>query len=384
MAEEHAMPRRRKCKPVALSPVPALKPNAAGVDIGAAEIYIAVPPDRDTQPVRRFATFTEDLRVAADWLERCGIQTVAMESTGVYWIPLFQILEARGLQVCLVNARHVKNVPGRKSDVSDCQWLQYLHAVGLLRACFRPEQQVCAVRSLVRYRESLVEMAAVYLQHMQKALDQMTLQLHHVISDLSGTTGMAILGAILAGERDPHKLARLRDPHIKATEATIAKSLVGDYRREHLFTLSQSVAAYRHYQQLLAACDAEIEQLLEEFSGGAGPDAPALPEPKDRHKPRRNEMRFDLRGHLYRIVGVESDPDSGHQRTDRTYHLDEATDSFTTRCASGEIRVFRRCFCPCRDKGEMTCALGWIDLKRIMQRQKQEQKANSNNSFSAL
>ena len=207
--------RRKKAPPRGLAPAPVLEPNAAGVDIGATEIYVAVPPDRDSQPVRQFATFTEDLIAAADWLERCGIDTVAMESTGVYWIPLFQMLEGRGLKVCLVNARHVKNVPGRKSDVSDCQWLQYLHAVGLLRASFRPSNQVCAVRSLMRYRESLVEMATVHLQHMQKALDQMNLQLHHVISDLSGTTGMAILDAILSGERDPRRLAELRDPRIK-------------------------------------------------------------------------------------------------------------------------------------------------------------------------
>jgi transposase len=193
--------RRKKARPRGFALVPVLEPNAAGVDIGATEIYIAVPADRDSEPVRRFTTFTEDLIAAADWLERCRIRTVAMESTGVYWIPLFQMLESRGLKVCLVNARHVKNVPGRKTDVSDCQWLQYLHAVGLLRASFRPEQQVCAVRSLMRYRESLVEMATVHLQHLQKALDQMNLQLHHVISDLSGTTGMAILDAVLAGER---------------------------------------------------------------------------------------------------------------------------------------------------------------------------------------
>jgi transposase len=297
--------RRKKLGPRGVSSTPVLEPNAAGVDIGATEIYVAVPPDRDERPVRRFETFTGDLLAAAGWLERCGVRTVAMESTGVYWIPLFQILEARGLKVCLVNARYVKNVPGRKSDVSDCQWLQYLHAVGLLRASFRPEQQVCAVRSLLRYRESLVQMAAVHLQHMQKALDQMNLQLHHVISDLSGTTGMAIVDAILDGERDAHQLARLRDPRIKASAETIAKSLLGDYRREHLFTLRQSVAAYRHYQELLAGCDVEIERMLAEFSDSAGPDAPALPEPKDRHKPRRNEMRFDLRGHLYRIFGVD-------------------------------------------------------------------------------
>jgi transposase len=297
--------RRKQTPPRGVSPTPVLEPNAAGVDIGATEIYIAVPADRDSQPVRRFATFTEDLMAAADWIQGCGIETVAMESTGVYWIPLFQMLEGRGLKVCLVNARHVKNVPGRKSDVCDCQWLQYLHAVGLLRASFRPEQQICAVRSLMRYRESLVEMATVHLQHMQKALDQMNLQLHHVISDLSGTTGMAILDAILAGERDPRRLARLRDGRIQATEATIAKSLVGDYRREHLFTLRQSVVAYRHYQQLLAACDVEIEQMLAEFTAGTGPDTPALSPPKDRHKPRRNELKFDLRGHLYRIFGVD-------------------------------------------------------------------------------
>ena len=296
---------RKKTKPEMLSSAPVLERNAAGVDVGATEIYVAVPAERDPQAVRRFATFSEDLRAAADWLQQCGIETVAMESTGVYWIPFFQLLEQRGLKVCLVNARHVKNVPGRKTDVSDCQWLQYLHAVGLLRASFRPEQQVCAVRSLMRYRESLVEMAAVHLQHMQKALDQMNLQLHHVISDLSGTTGMAILDAILGGERDPRKLAALRDPRIKASSATIAKSLVGDYGREHLFTLGQSVVAYRHYQQLLAATDVEIEQMLGEFSDRTGPDAPALEEPKDRHKLRRNEMRFDLRGHLYRILGFD-------------------------------------------------------------------------------
>src|ERR1700678_1242396 len=306
MGEGGAMAKRqKKAPPRGLAPVPVLEANAAGVDIGATEIYIAVPVDRESRPVRRFTTFTEDLIAAADWLERCGVRTVAMESTGVYWIPLFQMLESRGLKVCLVNARHVKNVPGRKTDVSDCQWLQYLHAVGLLRASFRPEPAVCAVRSLMRYRESLVEMATVHLQHMQKALDQMNLQLHHVISDLSGTTGMAILDAILAGERDPRKLAALRDPRIKADAKTIAKSLAGYYRREHLFTLRQSVVAYRHYQEQMAACDVEIEQMLGEVSDGAGAGAPGLAEPKDRHKPRRNELRFDLRGHLYRIFGVD-------------------------------------------------------------------------------
>lgn len=232
--------------------LPQLKPHAAGIDIAATELYVAVPNDSDPQPVRAFGTFTQDLHALADWLQKCGVQTVAMESTGVYWIPLFQVLEARGLEVCLVNARHVKNVPGRKSDVADCQWLQYLHAVGLLRASFRPPQQVCAVRSLLRHRDTLVTYAASHVQHMQKALTQMNLQLHHVLSDLTGKSGLAILDALLGGERDPHRLAALRDFRVKADEATIAKALVGDWRAEHLFTLRQALAAYRHYQQLIS------------------------------------------------------------------------------------------------------------------------------------
>jgi transposase len=188
-----------------------LQPNAAGVDIGATEIYIAVPPDRDSQAVRSFRTFTADLRAAAEWLKQCRIESVAMESTGVYWVPFFQILEAAGFKVFLVNARHVKNVPGRKSDVADCQWLQYLHSVGLLRASFRPEQAVCAVRSILRHRESLVQIATIHVQHMQKALDQMNLQLHHVISDITGVSGIAIIEALLNGERDPVVLAQMCD-----------------------------------------------------------------------------------------------------------------------------------------------------------------------------
>jgi transposase len=285
--------------------LPCLEPNAAGVDVGATEIYIAVPPDRDPHPVRSFRTFTGDLHAAAEWLKGCHIQTVAMESTGVYWIPFFQILEAQGFKVLLVNARHVKHVPGRKSDVSDCQWLQYLLSVGLLRASFRPEQAVCIVRSLLRHRDSLVQMASTHIQHMQKALDQMNLQLHHVISDITGLTGMAIVESILKGERDPLALAKLRDPRIKATASTIAKALVGDYRPEHLFTLRQSLAAYRHYQELIAECDVEIERCLATFQSKVDPRQRPLKGSQDRHKPRRNELRFDLRSHLYRILGVD-------------------------------------------------------------------------------
>ena len=279
--------------------------NAAGVDIGATEIYIAVPGDRDPQPVRHFSTFTEDLHAAAAWLKACNIESVAMESTGVYWIPLFQILEARGFTVFLVNAHHVKNVPGRKSDVSDCQWLQYLHSVGLLRGSFRPEQAVCTVRSILRHRDSLVQMASSHVQHMQKALDQMNLQLHHVISDITGLTGITILEAILAGERNPHQLAKLRDRRVKATEETIAKSLVGDYRREHLFTLRQSLEAFRHYQQLIGACDTEIEQYLEAFESKLDPPPGSTSPSKDGSKLKASEPRFDLQTHFHRIFGVD-------------------------------------------------------------------------------
>ena len=279
--------------------------NAAGVDIGATEIYIAVPGDRDPQPVRCFSTFTEDLHAAADWLKACHIETVAMESTGVYWIPLFQILEARGFQVLLVNAHHVKNVPGRKSDVSDCQWLQYLHSVGLLRGSFRPEQAVCTVRSILRHRDGLVQMASSHVQHMQKALDQMNLQLHHVISDITGRTGITILEAILAGERNPHQLAKLRHRRVKATEETIAKSLVGDYRREHLFTLRQSLAAFRQYQDWIADCDREIAQYLEQFESKLDPPPRPTSPSEDGSKPKTSEPRFDLQTHLHRIFGVD-------------------------------------------------------------------------------
>jgi len=300
------MARKRKPKRKSVWGLPILQPDAAGVDIGAHEIYVAVPADRDPQPVRCFTTFTRDLHALADWLQECRIRSVAMESTGVYWIPLFQILEARAMEVCLVNARYVKNVPGRKSDVSDCQWLQYLHSVGLLRASFRPSQEVCQVRSLLRHRESLVQMAAVHIQHMQKAFDQMNVQIHHVISDLTGKTGIAIIEAILAGERDPEKLAQLRDPHIRVSSQVVVQSLVGDYRREHLFTLRQSLAAYRHYHALMTACDQEIKACLGEFDSQIDCRQHPLPPARDSHrKPRGNEMHFDLRGELYRILGVD-------------------------------------------------------------------------------
>jgi len=282
--------------------LPVMRPNAGGIDIGATEIFVAVPADRDTESVRAFPTFTQDLHVLADWLQQCRVDTVAMESTGVYWIPLFQILEARGIEVHLVNAQHVHHVPGRKSDVLDCQWLQYLHSVGLLRASFRPEHAVCEIRSLMRHRENLVQMACVHVQHMQKSLDQMNLQIHHVISDITGVTGLAIVDAIVAGNTNPKELAKLRDHRIKASVETVTKSLVGNYRPEHIFTLKQSLTAYRHYQKLIADCDQEVQQRVEAFqSKDGGPTAAA--DSSSGTPP--SSPGFNLHSHLERIFGVD-------------------------------------------------------------------------------
>jgi transposase len=285
--------------------LPVVEPDAAGIDIGATEVYVAVPVDRDPRPIRCFKTFTIDLQKLADWLQQCGIRCVAMESTGVYWIPLFQILEERNFVVRLVNARHVRNVPGRKTDVSDCQWIQHLHSVGLLRGSFRPDDEICAIRSLWRHRETLIQLATVHLQHMQKALDQMNVQIHHVISELAGTTGLAIVEAILAGERDPYKLAQLRDWRIKATEETIIKSLVGDYREEHIYVLRQSLQCYRSYQQMIQDLDVEVKRRMRSLPSKVDPvERPIAKERNPRKTPRRTEPH-DLRVDLYRAFGVD-------------------------------------------------------------------------------
>jgi len=287
--------------------LPVLHPDAAGIDVGASEIFVAVPADRDAEPVRSFATFTRDLNSLADWLQACGIRSAAMESTSVYWIPLHQILEARGIEVCLVNAHHVKNVPGRKTDVSDCQWIQYLHSVGLLRASFRPPAVICAIRSLWRHRDSLIQMAAEHVMHMQKALDQMNLQVHRVLSDITGLSGLRILDAILAGERDPIKLAQLCHSRVKSSQDTVAKSLEGDYRIEHVFALRQSLAGYRYYQGLIAEVDQEIQRQLADLkTTAAGDSTPPKRTKKTPYQRYRYEPAgFDLRGELYRIFRVD-------------------------------------------------------------------------------
>lgn len=274
--------------------------NAAGIDIGSASHFVAVPTDRDAQPVREFKTFTGDLEALADWLQGCAVDTVAMESTGVYWIPLYELLDARGFTVLLVNARHVKNVSGRKSDVLDCQWLQQLMSYGLLRGAFRPAEAVCVLRSLARQREMLLRSQSRHVQHMQKALTQMNVQLGNVIADLVGATGQKIVRAIVAGERDPQVLAALRDVRTRASATQIANSLHGNWRAEHLFALKQALAAFDFVATQLTECDREIEAQLERLHVHAG-----SPGPGKRRRRGRNAPKFDLREHLFKLCGVD-------------------------------------------------------------------------------
>src|SRR5215510_2323187 len=279
--------------------------NAAGVDIGAASHYVAVPPGRAPEggDVRAFGAFTAGLYLLAECLTQCGIETVAMEYPGVYWIPLLELLSARGFDVRLVDPRQLKRVPGRKTDVLDCQWIQPLHTFGLLAAAFRPDDQICVLRSYLRQRATLVTYAARHIQHMQKALQQMNLKLAHVVSDITGRTGLAIIRAILDGQRNPRALATLRDPHGKADADTIARALDGSWRAEHLFELRQAVELFEFYQTQIAACDREIEAQLARFADK--PDAPPLADAGRRRKARRTALSFDARQHLQRLTGVD-------------------------------------------------------------------------------
>jgi transposase len=277
--------------------------NAAGIDIGSERHMVAVPEGRDTVSVREFGTFTTDLEALASWLKQCGVTTVAMESTGVYWIPLFELLERRGFEVKLVDARHVKNVSGRKSDVLDCQWIQQLHTYGLLTGAFRPPDEVCVLRSYLRQREMLTQSSSMHIQHMQKALQQMNLLLHNVVSDITGVTGMKIIKAILAGERDPRVLAGNRDERCRNNTATIAKSLVGNYREEHLFALRQAVDLYETYQAKIADCNQAIIKQVEK-QPDISDDEPPNP---DKQVPARDRIRdgVDVRDLLFKKTGVD-------------------------------------------------------------------------------
>jgi transposase len=299
-------PEKKKRTKINLDSLTLIEPNAAGIDIGHREHWCAVPSDRCARPVRAFGTYTEDLERMADWLRQCGIRTVAMEATGVYWIAAFQVLERRGLEVRLVNARQVKNVSGRKSDVLDCQWLQRLHSYGLLQASFRPADAMCVLRTYLRYREELVGARSVQCQHLQKALQQMNIQLHQVLSDVTGVSGLRIIEAILAGEREVKKLAGLADRRVRASQATIEKALRGDYRAEHLFVLRSAFELYQIYEAKIARCE---EQILAQMA--TLPTCPAAEQkPLPPRKPGR-PLRYDLvagtdvRQELYRCTGVD-------------------------------------------------------------------------------
>jgi transposase len=278
--------------------------DAAGIDIGSASHFVAIPEGREEVTVREFESFTADLYELADWLTSCGIKTVAMESTGIYWMPLFEILEERGFEVRLVNPKHLKNVPGRKSDVLDCQWLQQLHTFGLLLGSFRPDQHICELRAYTRQRDGLVKLISSHILSMQKALGLMNIQLHNVLSDITGQTGFKIIRAIVAGERCAKKLAAFRDKRCKNKLEVIEKSLVGNYKPEHVFKLRQELALYDKFQELLAECDLAIEACIQNFEDKIDVVTKPLA-PAKQQKRRKNELYFDARESLYKMIGVD-------------------------------------------------------------------------------
>jgi transposase len=283
-----------------------INPHAAGVDIGSREHWACVPRAASDRPVRRFGTFTADLEAMAAWFKECGVTSVAMEATGVYWIPLFQILEGAGLQVLLVNARQTKNVAGRKSDVQDCQWIQRLHTYGLLQGSFRPADPYCVLRTYLRHRDELVSARSTQCQHLQKALLQMNVQLPQVLSDVTGVSGLAIIGAIIQGERDPAVLAALVDRRVRASQATIQQALQGDYRAEHLFVLQQAYELHATYEAKIAACDEQIVREAATLPAKVDPARQPLPPRKAGRAPGLDKMAgVDLRPELYAKLGVD-------------------------------------------------------------------------------
>jgi transposase len=296
-----------------------LHPYAAGIDVGATGHSVCVPEDavrKGESPVRQFEAFTGDLDRLVEWLKGCHVKTVAMESTGVYWIPLYQKLETAGMEVVLVNARHLKRVPGRKTDILDCQWLQQMHSYGLLSGSFRPADDICVLRTYLRHRSNLVAGCGMQVQHMQRALDQMNIHLHHVVSDLDGETGLAILDAILAGERDPKELVKLRHPRCsKSTVEQMEAALVGDWREEHLFVLRQGLECYRAIQRQIEECDVATGKVLERVKANATestdprpenpPAAPDSAKKRRRKQPRGNAPQQDFTAQLERICGVD-------------------------------------------------------------------------------
>ena len=284
----------------------AVYPDTAGIDIGAESHHVSVPEDRDEHPVREFGCYTSDLSALGDWLKECGVKTVVMESTGVYWIPTYRVLQEQGFEVQLVDARHAKHVPGRKTDVWDCQWLRQLHTYGLLRGCFIPPQEIQVVRTYWRHRTELVQSCAQQIHLMQKALEQMNVQLHKAVSDITGVTGMGIIRAIVSGEHDPVVLAQMRQRGVKKSEEELAKALTGHYSAEHLFTLGQALATYDFHQEQIRECDEKLAECMSRFEdhpdGEEGTSECCGPTGGTR---RKNQPHFDLAGELVRISGVD-------------------------------------------------------------------------------
>jgi len=296
-------PRQRKTGRGSRTLLPRLNPDVAGIDCGASEHVVAVPPDRDPAPVQTFTTFTHDLIRLADWLQACGIKSVAMESTGVYWIPIYELLEARGFEVLLVNARHLKNVPGRKSDVSDAEWIRDLHSVGLLRGSFRPTAAVVTLRAYLRHRQTLIDSAGIYIQRMQKALVQMNVQLPRVVSDITGVTGLRIIRDIVAGERDPQQLAQHRDVRCKASAAEIVAALTGHYLPEHVFALEQNLQLYDMCHRQMTTSDRTVEAHVQTLTAPLAPAPTPLPAASRPAQRKANEPAFDIRTPLHQLTG---------------------------------------------------------------------------------
>lgn len=294
-------PRVLRSKRKIIGPLTIVNPHAAGIDAGSEQHWVSVPEDRDGQPVRAFGTFTEDLHKLADWLLACGIKTVAIEATGVYWIPLFEVLEERRLGPKLVDSRSIGRRNKKKTDVVDCQWIRQLHTHGLLDGAFRPNAEMLPLRAFMRQRRMLIEYASDHIRHMQKALDLMNLKLHLVISDIAGVSGLRIIHAILEGKRDPKELAAMREPGCKNSEQTIAKALVGNYRDEHLFALRQAVELFEEYGKKLSACDEKIAVVLTDFEKKA--DRANLT--KKSSTRRKNQPRFDARSLIFEMTGVD-------------------------------------------------------------------------------
>src|ERR1044071_2483364 len=305
------MPKQKPKKIRLTNSLPTIHLNAAAVDIGSEEHWVAVPADRDPRPVRRLTAFTDDLYALAGWLSAGGVDTVAMGATGVYWLPLYDILEQRGFDVHLVNSKHVQNVTGRKTDILDCQWLQQLHTFGLLSGAFRPDQEFLVLRSYVRHRKMLIEYASAHVQHIQKALTQMNLVLHNVVSDVVGVTGMAILRDIVAGVRDPEALAAHRDPRCKASKATIARSLCGSWRDEHLFALRQALELYDTYQKKIDDCDTAITRQLDQIKKKA--DRADIPPERTKYRAFNNAPRSNYREVLFEVAGADLSQIAGIQ-----------------------------------------------------------------------